>query len=278
MVTAPGPGEYTSKSFLDESNASMHFGRQSRPKARVDKMPGPGEYDVKTDNKSLSTSARNVFFGTSAKGTRNHKDKTPGPGEYSLRSDFVSVDNNTAQNMTVNLGRKANYSFSREPRVKKETKLDREIKANPGPGEYTVRNPELESKFSKTRVAQIHNDTSVKRSNRKIGRDLPFDDRLSRTQHQPGPGTYKDKHLGSPGLAISRESRHIKIGETKLVPGPGQYNVSMAHVQHHERTAYISPDKRERSIGFVESRTPGPGHYQSISQFDNDDSKHFTIG
>ena len=85
--------------------------------------------------------------------------------------------------------------------------MDREIKDHPGPGEYTVRNPELESKFGKTRVAQIHTDTSLKRSNRKIGRDLPFDDKLSRTQNMPGPGSYRVKEHGSPGLAMSREPR-----------------------------------------------------------------------
>lgn len=51
----------------------------------------------------------------------------------------------------------------------------------------------------------------------------------------------------------------------------------MAHVQPDERTAFISPEKREKSVE-RETFTPGPGHYQSMSQFDNDLKQHFTIG
>ena len=130
----PGPGSYESRAG---KFASLQYsvGKSKRP--GVDsKTPGPGRYETKSLNHSLSAK-----FGSEVKKTLEFGNEVPPPSAYSPK----------------NPKKAPYYSFSKKLEVKPGNR-------NPGPGKYSIDKPEkvIQGKLSKSmRFIKTHSDKEI---------------------------------------------------------------------------------------------------------------------
>ena len=244
---SPGPGAYDPKM----SQTSLSFSIAGKREEKLDDTPGPGKYE------SREYKTCGVSFGIK---TDEKKDETPGPGAYE-----TSHGRARSSNLSWTMAGRARMSISKD--------------ISPGPGQYLI--PSTNNKKSCT-ISRLGRNFSV--------------------TNNPGPGQYDQKSAqDTPSYTQGRSSR---VDFTKLrtkTPGPGAYNVlsdnnvSKGKFPTAERSLQLpkdvsgplykidlKPDGPHYSIQGKRSENkptgvPGPGSYE-ISLKNKKATPAFTMG
>ena len=256
----PGPGEYPYKSTVGEGAkitiAERHpYDPEEKERERV---PGPGNYDVRTGPVgplySIGTSTRPEMV----KGTA-----TPGPADYTVDPGTVATRNKNPA-WKIGTGNRSDLADG-----------DKNI---PGVGTY-----ELESKgkgpyYSITGKGNMNDikDNGVPGANKYLPNlnDLrkapaysfthaPIGENIDPTKQPPGPGQYNlEKGNDKPKYSFGKDDRSQSTIDE--VPGPGQYPYKSSVGEGPKISIadklYYDPNSKERK------HMPGPGEYNLKSE------------
>jgi len=218
----PGPGQYTlSGSFPNGPKYSMASKAGAIDPAKFNVAPGPGQYQPQYKSGVPKYTMR-------SRPNTAKVDYTPGPGNYNIRKD---------ENMKV-----PSYKFGTE---KKDGLNLAQAKGVPGPGNYEYNADGINPKAPKF----------------SFGKELRGTKARPKT---PGPGAYNAKqYVGKEGPKITMSSKlgfDPQAGDTRFVPGPGQYTTSGANILHSKAPAYRIGTAQRRGL-YNTDNNPGPGQY-----------------
>jgi hypothetical protein len=202
---APGPGTYR----LPEDNShGVSISLRPVKTGELESIypkPGPGEYNVPTsfDTKKGITISQHLQ-------KSSVKTAVPGPGAYDLQATtFVGELNKSSKGVRFDGSKAFDSSFVPNPPA---------VDGKPGPGAYDARFPD---------TARVKGFTFNSREHK--GVDL-FGD----LAHAPGPGTYNVKSPQKVGTTFYKGA--FSVPQNDEIPGPGQYDQSVAIKLHPSRS------------------------------------------
>ena len=229
----PGPGQYnqTSLDVYKKKNPNYRIGTAKRAAQVINKNPGPGAYEVKTDEKTsppkysfhnpLGDTKSRLKLGESGDNFKGDSSGTPGPGTYNIRTD-KSLEVPT-------------YKFGTDKKCK-----DYQTSCAPNHFYNTVGSP---------------GDNTPKFS---FGKDPKG---TSMRPTTPGPKYETMGKFGSeaPKFSFGKEQRGTLSRAT--TPGPGKYKIRKSFGAD-ARKITISPYGRDQ---YKYNSFPGPGAYRPNS-------------
>ena len=220
----PGPGQYNiPNKVFNGPKYSMATKAGGFDPTKTSFAPGPGQYNASTKNRPSSAK-----YTMRAKPYSKNQEVTPGPGNYNLRTD---------KQLEV-----PSYKFGNDKKRGLEYDNARYV---PGPGNYEYNADILHEKHPKF----------------SFGKEIRGDSKAYKT---PGPGQYEYKHyIGNEAPKITMSAKfdsRLAQGDTRYVPGPGQYNEINTNKYRNKTPAYrIGTAKRQGLYNSLDN--PGPGQY-----------------
>lgn len=238
----PGPGQYEAKTNI--SSKSAIFGSSERMgKYQISPAPGPGVYECK------SLISEGPKFSINGRIRLIQKQQAPGPGDYDPKTQL--------------LDKIFTHSFTKEPRLVQNIK---EKEYSPGPGSYNVAQGEYKSgvKFgnearAKSAISIVPGPGTYCLPNLQDNKGFSISGKVivKEVEKSPGPGNYLIKpNLEDKSYSIGRSPRFNYTDN--MVPGPGAYNENIPKPNTNliiGRSKRDSPTKPDSS--------PGPGTYQT---------------
>ncbi|OMJ68979.1 hypothetical protein SteCoe_33427 [Stentor coeruleus] len=263
----PGPGSY--EATKPQIGPKWGFGSDERSQYFINNSPGPGAYNIHSEQKSGFTMAKKFL--------ENSIDYVPGPGAYdpSLRSKSPqwSMGREPKSQMTIsnNVPGPGSYNIedvkphSLAPKMgSSEKSPQRTPEKAPGPGAYEIPNRAVEGpqfsikgrdeKSNKDKLpgpGQYNLDIKDRSPAFSMGTSAKID--KGRILENPGPGAYdaKDKDTG-PKWGFGSETKEKSLRAEN--PGPGTYELSGTL----SKTAFSIGG---RNLEAQKDINPGPGAY-----------------
>lgn len=246
----PGVGQYDT--FVKPNLSNNLTFKKAKDKSVDNKNkelnlgPGPGRYNIKDFNKSVS-------FSIEGKAKEIKKDNFPGPGQYDVEK------HKSLSNLKLDgKGGILNNKTKRELNLTLHTSisLTNNNLSTPGPGRYNT-NINYLDKSSKNKF--------------KFSTDKKYH---YKTNHNPGPGAYLETDINTKhnnAVIFSKTERKSNFNtkdNSNNTVGPGRYNVNNDFVDAKKKISIGSKLKEEKRFN-----TPGPGAYENLkSSFNNSDS------
>ena len=274
LSCSPGPGAYHPQ---QSSGVPKYTMRIRHAKSKSDVTPGPGNYNIRTNNSLIVPSYK---FGTEKKDGLNLTQTkfVPGPGNYEFKADILNKTNpkfsfgkelrgTTKRSTTPGPGsyNYKEYIGTEAPKISISMKYSKEYndsKKGPGPGQYNQTN----SNFYKIKPPSYKIGTAKRDSIYRFRGD------------SPGPGQYScDTSIQSirsktPSWVIGTSKRPPLNPVDKSVPGVGNYNLSRSlggpKYTMVGRTTY----------GGFRNINPGPGQYNGGSMTNLRKSPSWKLG
>ena len=210
---------------------SISFSHQKRSKEKMDKTPGPGDYNIRDD--LIKSSRITKFIKPSRNNAISYRVSTgPNPTSYNVIQEF-----------TKNSGPK--FSFGKG---KKSIHLNKSTE--PGPGTYDKK-PIIGTEGRKQKFT---------------GQRTPIKPECGRDS--PGPGKYDQPlHKTSVSFSMGKPKEKQKIGilkedskaETWVSPGPGEYNPQNSIHQSDSPSWKFHPSTKTDKT--IKNDMPDPGTY-----------------
>ena len=148
-ISSPGPAIYNSLRPSSSPRYRIGTSLQRELYTNIEQIPGPGTYDPKYGNNSSRVSSANCRIGSAKRGSGRKLDKSPGPGEYEFKTKlgegpkykFGLRRAASMINKTPGPGQYNPHEVKlRQPNtvIGKESKdlLFKEVRLTPGPGTY----------------------------------------------------------------------------------------------------------------------------------------------
>lgn len=260
----PAPNTYNPDfGKVKQGTPGVSFGSPSKEGMKGDdKMPGPGQYEVRT-----KTGADQPSFGIRGRYSDRKEDMKPGPGNYEPKDEFTRKGPpgtkmgsgpksfvNTATNLK-NPG-PGNYDVSKGLNTGKEFSFgsgrrknseERRYKDMPGPGQY-----------------KPHDYMGSSQGFTIKGKIIEKPKELA-----PGPGQYNPPApRNAPSYSLSGHRTEDPImNEKKRMPPPNSYNPDDGYVK--SRAPTVSFGNRPKTSDIKPNNEPGPGQYQVGSTLQN---------
>jgi len=255
----PGPGAYDQDSRIrNQASPGYRVGTAKRDGLyNSSETPGPGTYAVRPGSAFNRESGPKYGFGTANRDDINGMSRTlPGPGAYQHKGEFESPNKGTSL-----VPRRPDSAFFGSGRAPGPGAYNPSLSDKKGAPAYRIGSASRDTKERIRAPGPGSYDPQATRGNQNVKIGTSVRSPMGRNGNTPGPGSYEySLKVGEGPHYVINPRREDNSGQkTKYVPGPGAYTPSDGLVK--EKRTGVRIGTSNRSDLYDTKLNPGPGQY-----------------